>query len=417
VTVSSTQRVSTGVVLSLAIVGIGLVGILGLALVRLAEEDGTRAEPLDLALQLEPVAAGLASPVFLTGDGLGGRYVVEQRGTVMALTADGAVLAEPYLDLRERVLHHHERGLLGLAFHPGYAENGRLFVLYSSRRDDGATVISEFTANGSTPATTTERPLLVIPAFSTMHKGGMLAFDGEGMLLAGIGDGSTGNDPGGHGQDPASLLGTMLRLDVDRGYPYATPPDNGFGGVPGARAEIHAIGLRNPWRFSVDAESGHVYIGDVGQAEWEEIDVLAPGAVQPSFGWADMEGRDCFHGRTCDPDAHIAPVIAYPHVDGETGLCGVIGGYSYRGLAGSLPAGSYLYADYCSGIIWAVPAAQLRSGQAVPATVGQVPPALGRVVSFGEDDAGELYLLTDAGYVLGIREATPAADPAPAAGT
>ena len=169
-----------------------------------------------------------------------------------------------------------------------------------------------------------------------------------------------------------------------------------------ARAEIHAIGLRNPWRFSVDRDSGHIYIGDVGQSDWEEIDVLAPKAREASFGWAEMEGHECFYGRACDPGAHIEPVIAYPHVDGETGHCAVIGGYAYDGEAGSLPAGTYLYADYCSGTIWGVPAAQLRAGRAAPAVVGQVPAELGPVRSFGRDDAGELYLVTDRGHVLAI---------------
>ena len=233
----------------------------------------------------------------------------------------------------------------------------------------------------------------------------MLAFDHEGMLLAGIGDGSTGNDPEGNAQDRASLLGALLRLDVDRGYPYAIPPDNGFVDDRSARGEVHAIGLRNPWRFSVDPVSGHVYIGDVGQSGWEEIDVLAPGARGTSFGWAVMEGPECFYGRPCDPEAHVAPVIAYSHLDGESGHCGVIGGYAYDGASGALPPGTYLYADYCSGTIWAVPAEQLRDGRAAPAVAGRVPAELGQVRSFGQDDAGELYLLTSGGYVLAIRAA------------
>jgi glucose/arabinose dehydrogenase len=233
----------------------------------------------------------------------------------------------------------------------------------------------------------------------------MLAFDREGMLLAGIGDGSTGNDPEGNGQDPASLLATLLRLDVDRGFPYAIPPDNGFAEDREARAEVHAIGLRNPWRFSVDSETGHVYIGDVGQSEWEEIDVLAPGTREPSFGWSVMEGNACFYGRECDPADHIAPAIAYPHVDGQVGHCSVIGGYVYRGVAATLPADAYLFADYCSGTIWAARAADLRDGRAEPVVVGQVAAELGQPQSFGVDDAGELYLLTNGGYVLGIRQA------------
>ena len=394
---------SAGVVLNIGIIVIGLVGIVALLVARVIVADEEVAGPLDLSVELTTVAAGLESPLFLTGadDGSGRRYVAEQQGVIRTLAEDGTIESEPFLDIRDRVLHHHERGLLGLAFHPDYTDNGRFFVLYSRKDGDGTTSISEFTT-GDGPPEASERPLLVIPSSSTMHKGGMLAFDAEGMLLAGIGDGSTGNDPEGNGQDRASLLSTLLRLDVDRGFPYAVPPDNGFADDPAARGEIHAIGLRNPWRFSLDDETGHVYIGDVGQGEWEEIDVLAPGSHAASFGWSVMEGPDCFYGRPCDPDAHIAPAVAYPHVDGELEHCGVIGGYVYHGRAGSLPDDTYLYADYCSGTIWGVPAAQLRGGQAEPAIVGRVPAGSGQPRSFGRDDAGELYLLTSGGYVLGI---------------
>jgi len=410
VTEGKRRSVGSGAVINVAIIALGLAGIAILLVGRALDSEADTSGPLDLAVELSVVASGLESPVFISGagDGSGDRFVVEQRGLVRTLAPDGSVEAQPFLDIHDRVLHHHERGLLGLAFHPDYAQNGRFFVLYSRSDSDGATSISEFTAGGDEPLEDSERALLVIPSFSTMHKAGMLAFDGEGMLLAGIGDGSTGNDREGNGQDRASLLATLLRLDVDRGFPYAVPPDNGFADDREARGEIHAIGLRNPWRFSVDEETGHIYIGDVGQSEWEEIDVLAPGTREASFGWSVMEGTDCFYGRTCDPTAHIAPVIAYPHVDGETGNCSVIGGYAYRGAAGSLPDGTYLYADYCSGTIWAVPVEQLREGQAQPAVVGQVAPELGQAQSFGQDDAGELYLLTNAGHVLSISTADPA---------
>jgi len=404
VTDGTSRPLKSGVVINILLIAGGLVAIVVLLVAQSLGGDGEGGslEPLDLRLGLTTVAAGLEAPLLLVGDGAGGRYVVEQRGTIVRLRGDGTVDPEPFLDIRDRVLDHHERGLLGLAFHPHYATNGRFFVLYSRSAEDGATSISEFTTGTERPVAQTERWLLTIPSLSTMHKGGMLAFDGAGMLLAGIGDGSTGNDPEGNAQDPASLLGTLLRLDVDRGYPYAVPADNGFAGVPGARGEIHALGLRNPWRFSVDPESGHIYIGDVGQSAREEIDVLAPGTREPSFGWAEMEGDECFYGRPCDPAAHIAPVIAYAHVDGETGHCAVVGGYAYDGAAGSLPPGTYLYADYCSGTVWGVPAEQLRRAAATPAVVGHVPAAMGQVRSFGRDDAGQLYLLTSAGYVLGI---------------
>ncbi len=392
----------SGVVINAAIIVIGLIGIVALLAAQLFGDDASPAEPLDLSIRLETVAAGFDAPVLLAGDGEGDRYVVEQDGHILRLSADGEVEPELFLDIRDRVLYQEERGLLGLAFHPGFGQNGRLFTTYS-RRGDGATVISEFQVPDDDSALeATERAVLTIPQPFTTHKAGMLAFDHEGMLLAAIGDGGSANDPLGNGQDRASLLGKLLRLDVDHGWPYATPADNGFADDPAARAEIQAIGLRDPWRFSLDRETGHAYIGDAGQSQWEEIDVLAPGAREASFGWSVMEGEGCVAGHECVPGDHIAPAVAYAHEDGETGHCAVVGGYAYRGAAGSLPAGTYLYADHCSGTIWAVPAEQLQAGAATPAVVGRVPTELGQPRSFGVDDAGELYLVTTGGYVMGL---------------
>ena len=413
------RRLGAAAVLNLGIIALGLLAIVGLLVAgAIPGEERSPDLPPGLSLRLESVAEGLSEPVLLlgAGDGSGDRLVVEQRGRVLRLAADGTLEPEPLLDISGRVLHHHERGLLGLALHPAYADNGRLFVAYS-RREDGATSISQFTLplDGSPEpgaAEATEKVLLTIPQPFTTHKAGMLAFDHDGMLVAAIGDGGSGNDPLGNGQDPASLLGALLRLDVDRGWPYAIPPDNGFAGDPAARSEVHAIGLRNPWRFSVDRLTGDLYIGDVGQGDWEEIDVLRPGTRRASFGWSVMEGRECFYGRPCDPADHIPPAVAYPHVDGDVGHCSVIGGYAYRGSAGSLPDGTYLYADYCSGTIWGVPAGQLLAGDAQPQVVGQVPAEMGLVTSFGEDDDGELYLVTDAGYVLAIDGTDRPAEPA-----
>ena len=325
----------------------------------------------DLAIDLEPVASGFEAPVFLAApeDGSGDRYVVEQGGRIWRIDAADVVDPEPMLDISDRVLLHNERGLLGLAFHPAFSRNGRFFVTYS-QADDGATSVSEFTLpraleTGDDETRTveaTERPLLVIPQIYTTHKAGMLAFDQDGKLIIGTGDGGSGNDPHGHGLDGWSLLGKLLRLDVDRGWPYVIPADNGFAGDPDARAEIHAIGLRNPWRFSIDRASGDLYIGDVGQSAWEEIDVLPHGTRGASFGWSDMEGPGCLGDRPCDPADHIAPAIAYPHVAGEQAHCAVIGGYAYRGSRATLPQGTYLYGDYCSGTVWAVPVADLLAG-------------------------------------------------------
>ncbi len=415
--------------------------VLALLLALAAPTAAAQVPRPDLAIHLEPIASGFEGPVLLVGagDGSGDRYVVEQSGRIWRIDAAGVVDPDPVLDISERVLDHNERGLLGLAFHPAFEENGRFFVTYS-QADDGATSISQFTlplrtlpGRGDTsaapdtsavpamtveasaqpteaprPVEATERPLLVIPQIYTTHKAGMLAFDGDGMLVISTGDGGSGNDPHGHGQDRWSLLGKLLRVDVDHGWPYVIPADNGFADDPDSRAEIHAIGLRNPWRFSIDRVSGDIYIGDVGQGAWEEIDVLPHGARGASFGWSDMEGPGCLGDRPCDLAAHIAPAIAYPHVAGDGAYCAVIGGYAYRGSGATLPQGTYLYGDYCSGTIWAVPVADLLVGDAAPVVVGRVDPGLGQPQSFGEDDEGELYVVTNGGHVLKVTPPAPA---------
>jgi glucose/arabinose dehydrogenase len=409
------RPLNAGTIVNLGLIATGLIAIAVIALAQLVGGDDTKAAaPLDLSVRLEPVADGFDGLVFLSGagDGSGDRYVVEQRGCIWRIDAAGNADPEPFLDITDRLMAYHERGLLGLAFHPGFAENGRLFVTYT-RAGDGAVSLSEFTVPaGPDPGAegawtkelpgvaSTERPLLVIAQPYSQHNAGMLAFDREGMLVMSTGDGGSGNDPDRNGLYPWSLLGKLLRIDVDHGWPYTIPHDNGFAGDPAAHDEIHAIGLRNPWRFSVDRASGDIYIGDVGQSDWEEIDVLRHGSRRVSFGWSDMEGHDCFYGRPCDPNDHIPPAVTYHHVGGDTGHCAVIGGYAYRGQEGSLPDGTYLYADYCSGTIWALPSEQLSTGRAMPAVVGRLDPAFGLAQSFGEDDAGEIYLVTSGGHVL-----------------
>jgi hypothetical protein len=230
----------------------------------------------------------------------------------------------------------------------------------------------------------------------------MLAFDRDGRLVISTGDGGSGNDPFGNGLDRRSLLGKLLRIDVDAGRPYGIPSNNGFAGDPEARAEVHAIGLRNPWRFSIDRTSGDIYIGDVGQSGWEEVDVLHLGRRAASFGWSDMEGPDCVGDRACRPGDHVLPSVAYRHHEADLRHCAVIGGYAYRGVRGTLPQGTYLYGDHCSGVIWSVPVAELAAGTAAPIIAVRLEPAYGQLQSFGEDDGGELYLVTSGGQILHI---------------
>lgn len=403
---SARRPIRSGAVINIGLILAGLVGIGALLTVQLASGEEEAPLPAGTAtIEFGPVAAGLDGLVLLVGDGAGGRLVVEQVGRIRRLAADGSVVPQPVLDISARVTAGGEQGLLGLALHPQFGDNGRLFVAYT-RADDGALTISEFTAVAGAEVIdgASERTLLTIPQPYGNHNGGHVAFDTEGMLLVGVGDGGSAGDPLGSGQDRASLLGTLLRLDVDRGWPYATPPDNGFADDPEARPEIHAIGLRNPWRFSVDAADGAIYIGDVGQGRWEEVNVLPRGTRGADFGWAAMEGAECYEG-ACDPSRHTLPAVAYPHVADGVSHCSIIGGEVYRGAAGTLPLGTYLYADYCSGTIWAVPASELLAGRARPEIIARAPEGVGRVTSFGRDDAGELYLLTTGGRVLAIAAA------------
>lgn len=356
--------------------------------------------PLDLdaiALAVEPFAEGLSSPVFVTGDGsgTGWLYAVEQDGRIVAISPEGELAETPVLDIADRVTAGGEQGLLGLALHPSFRENGRLFVNYT-RVEDGATVVAGFQVgeNGlADPAS--GRPLLVIPQPYPNHNGGMIAFDADGMLMIGMGDGGAGGDPEGYGQAPQELLGKMLRIDVDAGEPYAIPADNPFADGAQAAPEVWAVGMRNPWRWSVDRATGDLWIGDVGQGDWEEVDVLPAGTGGANLGWNVMEGAVCYGASDCDTDGLTLPVATISHADGA---CSVIGGHVYRGTAIPQLAGAYVYTDLCIGTLWVLDAAAaLARGTADPVAVGQ---GSAQMVSFGEGDDGELFVVDQGGAIL-----------------
>jgi glucose/arabinose dehydrogenase len=393
---------STGRMLGrVLVIGVVAVILLALALVvatvntaRAAGATDVDLEAVDLDFEL--VAGGFDEPVFVTsaGDGSGELYVVEQTGRIRVIAPDGSIRPEPFLDLSDSVSVAYEQGLLGLAFHPDYAADGRLFVDYT-RSGDGATVVSELRAVDGAVDRTSERELLVIEQPFANHNGGMLAFDGAGYLLIGTGDGGSGGDPLGAGQDPTTLLGKLLRIDVDDAEgaePYAIPADNGFVDDPAYRPEIHAVGLRNPWRFSVDPLGGHIYIGDVGQGAYEEVSVMPAGAGGQSFGWNVMEGPVCFSD-DCQAREHVPPAISYPREGG----CSVIGGYVYRGAVSDALAGVYVYGDYCTGLVWGADAAEMLEGPVEPTLLARFD---GTLVSFGVDDAGEVYAVDQGGNIL-----------------
>jgi glucose/arabinose dehydrogenase len=334
----------------------------------------------------ETIVSGLERPVDLqpVGDGSGRLFIIEKTGRIRIIQ-DGQLLEMPFMDIDERVGSiGNEQGLLGMAFHPNYSENGFFYVNYTD--NNGNTVIARYqvTDDPNLADPDSEVVLLNVSQPFPNHNGGVLVFGPDGYLYAGLGDGGSVGDPRGNAQSLDTLLGKILRLDVDSGEPYAIPPDNPFGD------EIWAYGLRNPWRFSFDKNNGDLFIGDVGQGNWEEIDFVvagSPGGL--NFGWDYFEGTHPYEG-TPPQDAQLVPPVAeYSHGEG----CSVTGGYVYRG---SMPEwnGIYLYGDYCSGTIWGL----IRSGEGWQnqALFG----ASGRITSFGQDESGEIYLLTDGGEIL-----------------
>jgi glucose/arabinose dehydrogenase len=340
------------------------------------------------AIDLELVVDGLERPVFVShaGDGSGRLFVLEQAGRIR-IVEGGALRARSFLDLTDRVRSGGERGLLGLAFHPDFAANRRLFIDYT-RQPDGATVIAEFRAARLDPdrARPIQRRLLTVPQPFSNHNGGMLAFGPDGRLYIALGDGGGAGDPGDRAQDPSSLLGKILRIDVDGARPYAIPPGNPFADG-GGRPEIFALGLRNPWRFSFDRRNGHLLAGDVGQGRNEEIDIIRRGH---NYGWPIMEGPRCFRPPFgCDPSGLTLPVSTYRHIRGR---CSITGGYVYRGAAIRALVGTYLAGDFCSGEIFG-----LRRGKRALLLETEL-----QISSFGEDEAGEIYVVDLGGAVYRI---------------
>ncbi len=350
---------------------------------------------------LEVVAEGFVRPVYVTnaGDGSGRLFVVEQGGTIRII-ADGVVLPTPFLDISERVSpearrsSYTERGLLGLAFHPRYAENGAFFVDYTDQA--GHTVVARFQVSPDDPNranSTSGELLLEVPQPYGNHNGGHLMFGpDDGYLYISLGDGGSAGDPQGNGQNLGTLLGTLLRIDVNGERGYSIPADNPFVGRRDARPEIWAWGLRNAWRLSFDRATGDLTIADVGQNQWEEINFQpASSSGGENYGWNAYEGTHAYSGQPAATDV-VMPVLEYRHTNG---WCSVTGGYVYRGTQINGLQGTYLYGDWCTGTIWAAKqdatgdwetTISLESGRSIS--------------SFGEDESGELYLVDYGGAVL-----------------
>lgn len=347
-----------------------------------------------VAIQLQPVLTGLSSPVFVTHarDGSNRLFVVEQGGIIKVLQP-GATAPTEFLNITSRVLSGGERGLLGLAFHPDYETNRRFFVNYT-RQTDGATVIAEYRVSTGNPnvADTTEIIHLIIPQPFPNHNGGMIEFGQDGFLYIGMGDGGSANDPGNRAQNIEELLGKMLRIDVDTpdgSVPYSSPASNPFFGPTAGRDEIYAYGFRNPFRWSFDRQTGVLWAGDVGQGQREEIDNVTLGG---NYGWRIFEGTLCTNlGPTaCTACGNcIPPVGEYSHTGGR---CSITGGYVYRGTRQTFAPGTYIFADFCTGEIF-------RLNGSAPALL--LDTSLG-ISSFGEDQAGELYVVDLGGSVFRI---------------
>ncbi|HEX7949519.1 MAG TPA: PQQ-dependent sugar dehydrogenase [Candidatus Limnocylindrales bacterium] len=346
-------------------------------------------DPTVASVSLQAFATVPGGPLAITApeDGSGRLFVAAQDGRAWVVASDGQTRSTPLLDIRERITTGGERGLLGLAIHPGFPSDPRVYVDYTDRQ--GNTVVSSFRLDASDPDRldpSSEVVMFTAGQPFPNHNGGALAFGPDGDLYISLGDGGGGGDPQGNGQRLDTTLGKILRVDVDRpsgGRPYGIPADNPFAGDPLKRQEIWLYGLRNPWRMSFDRLTGDLWIGDVGQGEREEVDVARAGVGGLNFGWNRMEGTRCFEpAEGCDRTGLTLPVVDYGHDQG----CVVIGGVVYRGGRYPILRGGYVYADYCSGRTWLLDAAASSPAVAEVGNVG------GGVAAFGEDEAGEVYV-------------------------
>jgi glucose/arabinose dehydrogenase len=402
---ASFRRRVLAVLMALALAGLPAVS--GSALAGPIPADGvsrvTLAAPSSARIALQLLASGLSKPVFITPapDTSGRLFIVEQSGQIR-IHKSGSLLATPFLSISSLVSKGYEQGLLGLAFHPKFTMNRKFYVNYTDV--NGATVIREYAAsagNANVVDMSTARTLMRIGQPYANHNGGMIAFGPDGYLYIGMGDGGSSGDPLNKAQNTSSLLGKMLRINVNgttSTKQYRIPTTNPYVGVAGLD-EIWQRGLRNPWRFSFDRANGNLWIGDVGQSKYEEIDRAIRTTTGPgkgiNWGWRVMEGRHCFNPSSgCSTSGKTLPVVEYEH---GSGRCSVTGGYVYRGSAIPALVGGYLFADYCSGEIWVI-----TSTAAAPAAKTRLLDTSMVISSFGESSTGELFVIDHGGAVYRI---------------
>ena len=366
-------------------------------------------------LRVMKLVEGLHKPVYLTApeNNSDTLFIVEQHGVVQRLI-NGEVALSPLLNICHQVhqpkMPGDERGLLGFALHPQFSKNGRIFVNYVNKED--STVISEYEVDPKTIIANAKKEKIILKFQQpySNHNGGQLAFGPDGFLYIAVGDGGYAGDPHDNGQNIETIFGTILRIDVDRTPPYEIPVDNPFLNEKRAKGEIWCYGLRNAWRFSFDAETGDLYIGDVGQSSWEEIDYLPAISPGANFGWNKMEGAHCYPpGEDCEKEGLVLPIFEYPNNanymktligwdQNDAQGCSVTGGYVYRGSQIPELYGHYIFGDYCTGKVWSFTVKNGASQNYEEWKINGLEEDL-YLSSFGEDGKGELYIVNHTGSI------------------
>jgi glucose/arabinose dehydrogenase len=342
-------------------------------------------------LSLAPAVKGLTEPTFVAGppDGSKRLFMLERAGRVRVADANGQLNPTPFLDVSDNTSTGTEEGMLGLAFDPSFTQNGYLYIDYTSA--DANVQVVRYTVSPNQPDRVdpaTAQTVMTIPKRSKYHNGGMLAFGPDGYLYISIGDDESSEQA----QSLGSVYGKILRIDVDSAQPYAVPPTNPFVDAPGARGEIWSYGLRNPWRFSFDRTTSDMWIADVGDARWEEVDFQpASSRGGENYGWPITEGDECVDPAHCHDPGLVAPVVTYGH----NMTCAVTGGYVYRGPTASGLVGRYLYGDYCAGGVFTLSDDPGLSGKRIELAYQPI-----KVDSFGEDPAGDVYVVDEQGGVI-----------------
>ena len=359
-----------------------------------ARTQTTQSSSQSISLGTQEVARGLDNPVYLTAPSGDSRlFVVEQPGRIRIID-NGRLVEKPFLDITGKVGYGGERGLLSVAFHPLYRSNGFLFVNYTDKNGDTHVERYSVSSDRNVLDPTTAKLILAIDQPYSNHNGGLVMFGPDGMLYFGMGDGGSQRDPHNNGQNPNALLGKLLRINVDRDDPYSIPSGNPYA-RGGGKGEVWAIGLRNPWRFSFDKPTGLLYIADVGQDKYEEVNIAPANRPGVNYGWSAMDGPDCFKSSACNKSQFQQPALTYTH---DSGTCSIIGGFVYRGRAIPEIVGQYFYSDYCNSWVRSLSYANDK----VSAYHQWIDGGLGSIVSFGEDSQGELYICSSNGRVYRI---------------